>query len=71
MFLLLLILAFLYIVGVLNANVLFFQDASRIADKPIGVADMDETINRPVVAANHEAIQEACKQSFNLQPGNL
>ncbi|PWA98454.1 CDPK-related protein kinase [Artemisia annua] len=52
----------------------FFQkpyDASRIADKPIGVADMDETVNRAVVAANHEAIQEACNQSFNLQPGCL
>ena len=56
MFLLLLILAFVYIVGVLNANALFFQDTSCIADKSIGVADMDETINRAVVAANHEAI---------------
>ena len=42
----------------------FFQEARRIADKAVSVADMDDRVNKVVVAANHEANQEACKQSI-------
>ena len=54
-----------------NANILFFQQARRIADKAVAVDDMDETVNRDVPTTNQEANQEACKQSFNLHPRNL
>ena len=38
-----------------NASVLFFQEARCIADKAVGVPDMDETVNRDVTITNHEA----------------
>ena len=42
-----------------NGDVLFFLEARRIADEAVGVADMDERVNRGVIAANHEANHEA------------
>ncbi|PWA90913.1 hypothetical protein CTI12_AA096330 [Artemisia annua] len=37
----------------------WLQEARRIAYKTVGVADMDERVNRAVIVANHEANQEA------------
>lgn len=54
-----------------NGNVLSFQEARRIPNKMVGVAAMDETVNRAVTTGNHEPNPEACKQPFNLHPGNL
>ena len=47
-----------------NGNVLFFKETRRRADKAVCVADMDDRVSRAVTAANHEANQEACKQSI-------